>query len=109
MRPLLFLIFIADLFYLNYDLDFTSYADDFRSIIKVLQPNVNNFLNRFRQNELIGYSGKSHFRTSPYERKFQKKHDSIITSSSSEKHFGVLIDSELIFHGHITRFEFLKI
>ena len=26
LRPLLFLIFIADLFYLNYDLDFASYA-----------------------------------------------------------------------------------
>ena len=42
---LLFLIFIADLFYLNYDLDFASYADDttpyirgheFSSIIHVL-------------------------------------------------------------------------
>ena len=28
LGPLLFLIFIADLFYLNYDLDFASYADD---------------------------------------------------------------------------------
>ena len=45
--PTLFLIFIADIFYLNYDLDFTSYADDttryicgqyFSSIIDVLEP-----------------------------------------------------------------------
>ena len=28
LRPLLLLIFIADIFYLNYDLDFASYADD---------------------------------------------------------------------------------
>ena len=28
LGPLLFLIFIANLFYLNYDLDFASYADD---------------------------------------------------------------------------------
>ena len=43
LGPLLFLIFIADLFYLNYALDFGSYADDttpyicgqdFNSIIK---------------------------------------------------------------------------
>ena len=27
-EPLLFLIFITDLFHLNYDLDFGSYADD---------------------------------------------------------------------------------
>ena len=26
--PVLFLIFIADLFYLNYDVDFASYADE---------------------------------------------------------------------------------
>ena len=30
-------------------------------------------------------------------------HDSIITSSSSEELLGVLIDSELTFHDHITR------
>ena len=52
LGPLLFLIFIADLFYLNYDRDFGSYADnntpyvcgqDFSSIIKVLEPNSINF------------------------------------------------------------------
>ena len=50
LGPLLFLIFIADLFYLNYDLDFASYADDttpyicgqdFSSIINVLEANLN--------------------------------------------------------------------
>ena len=53
---LLFLIFIADLFYLNYDLDFGSYADDttpyicgqdFISIINVLEANVNTLFNWF--------------------------------------------------------------
>ena len=56
LEPLLFLIFIADLFYLNYDLDFASYADDttpyicgqdFSSIINVLAPNVNTLFNWF--------------------------------------------------------------
>ena len=49
LGPVLFLIFIADLFHLNYDLDFASYADDttphifgqaFSSTINVLKPNV---------------------------------------------------------------------
>ena len=110
--PLLFLIFIGDLFYLNYDLDFASYADDttpyicgqdFSSIINVLEPNVNTLFNWFRQNGLIANSGKSHFLISPYEKRSLKIHDSIIASSSSEKLLGVLIDSELNFYDHITR------
>ena len=93
LGPLLFLIFLADLFYLSYDLDFASYADDttpyicgqdLSSIINVLEPNVNTLFNWFRQNGLIANSSKSHFLTSPYERRTLKIHDSIITSSSSE-------------------------
>ena len=112
LGSLLFLIFVADLFYLNYDLDFASYADnttpcicgqDFSSIINVLEPNVNTLFNWFRQNVLIANSGKSHFLTSPYERRSLKIHDSIITSSSSEKLLGVLIDIELTFRDHIIR------
>ena len=112
LGPLLFLIFIADLFYLNYNLDFASYADDttpyicgqnFSSIINVLEPNVNTLFNWFRQNGLIANSRKSHFLTSPYERRTLKIYDSIITSSSSEELLGILIDSELTFHDHITR------
>ena len=112
LGPLLFLIFIADLFYLNYDLDFPSYADDttpyicgqdFNSIIKVLEPNVIKLFYWFRQNGLLANSGKSHLLTSPYERRSLKIHDSVITSSSSEELLGLLIDSELTFHDHITR------
>ena len=108
----LFLIFIADLFYWNYDVDFASYADnitpyicgqDFNSIIILLEPNVNRLFNWFRQNGLLANSGKSHFLTSPHERRSLKIHDSVITSSSSEELLGVLIGSELTFHVHITR------
>ena len=62
LGPLLFLIFIAKLFYLNDGLDFGSYANDttpyncgqdFSSIINVLEPNVNTLFNRFRQNGLL--------------------------------------------------------
>ena len=112
LESLLFLIFIADLFCLNYDLDFASYADDttpyicaqdFSSIIKVLEPNVNKLFNCFWQIDLIAKSGKSHFLTSPYERRSLKINDSVITSSSSEELLGVLIDNELTFHDHLTR------
>ena len=79
---LFFLIFIADLFYLNYDLDFASYADDttpyicgqdVKSIIKVLEPNVNKLFNWFRQNGLLANSGKSHFLTKPIWKKVPEK------------------------------------
>ena len=112
LGPLLFLIFIVDLFYLNYDLDFASYADDttpyicgqdFSSIVNVLEPNVNTLFNCFRQNGLIANSRKGHLLTNPYERRSLKIHDSIITSNSSEVLLGVLIDRELTFHDHITR------
>ena len=112
LGPLLFLIFIEDLFYLNYALDFASYTNDTTSdirgqdvcsIINVLEPNVSTFFNWFQQNGLIANSGKSHFLTIPYERRPLKIHDSIIMSSFSEELLGVLSDSELTFHDHITR------
>ena len=112
LGPLLFLILIAYLFYLNYDLDFASYTDDttpcicekdFSSIINVLEPNVNTLFNWLQQNGLIANSGKSHFLTVPYGRRYLKIHYSTIMSSSSEELLGVLIDCELTFHDHIAR------
>ena len=91
LRPLLFLIFIVDLFHLNYDLDFANYADDatpsicgqgVNSIIKVLEPNVNKLSNCFWQNGLLATSGKSHFLTSPYERRSLKINDSVPQKNS---------------------------
>ena len=86
LELLLFLIFIADFFYLSYDLDFaddtTPYicGQNFSSIINVLEPNVNTLFHWFQQNGLIA------------------------NSSYSEELLGVLIDSKLTFHDHITRY-----
>ena len=110
-----FIFDIEDLFYLNYDLDFGSYADgttpyicrqDVSSIVNILEPNVNTLFNWFKQNGLIANSGKSHFLNSLYERRSLKIDGSIIASSSSEELLGDLIDSQLIFHNHITRLYF---
>ena len=73
------------------------------SLMFVLEPIVNTLFNWFQQNGLIANSGKSHFLTSPYERRSLKIHDSIITSSSSKELLRVSIDSELAFYDHITR------
>ena len=62
LGSVIFLIFAAGHFYLNYDLDFSSYAgdttpyicgQDFRCIIKLLEPNVNKLFKWFWQNGLI--------------------------------------------------------
>ena len=112
LGPLLFLLFIADLLHLNYDLNFASYyndttpyifVQDFNSIITLLEQNVNKLFNWFRQNGLSANSGKSYFLTSPYGRRSLKIHDSDIMSSSSEELLGDWIDSEITFHDHITR------
>ena len=104
-------MFITDLFYFNYDIDCASYAhdttpcirgQDFLDIIKMLERNVNKLFNWFQQNSLLANSTKSLFQTTPYEKRSLKIHDSVMTSSSSEELLGVLIDSELTFHDHIT-------
>ena len=41
--PFLFIIFIADLFFINNDIDFASYADDTNSYI--CGPNFSEFMN----------------------------------------------------------------
>ena len=86
-------------------LNYTPYicGQDFSSIINFLEPNVNTLFNWFQQNGLIANWDKSHFLTSPYEKRSLKIHDSIITSSSSQEHLEVLIESKLTFHDHIKR------
>ena len=100
LGPLLFLIFIADLFYLNYDLDFANYSDD--TILYICRQDFKLF-NWFQQNGLLASSGRSQFLTSPYERRSLKIHDSVIMSSSSEELLVALIDSEFTFQDYITR------
>ena len=69
LEPLLFWIFTTNIFYLNFDVEFASYADDtlpyicvqhFSIIINFLEPNVNTLFKRFRQNGLIANSGTSY-------------------------------------------------
>ena len=66
---ILFIIFIADLFFIKNDIDFTSYADDttpcvcgqnFSEVIDFLESNAFNVFKRFHENGLMANSrGKS--------------------------------------------------
>ena len=77
LGPILFILFLSDLFYINSDLDYASYADDttpyvcrqnYAEAIEFLEPTINNIFLWFKNNGLVANSGKSHFLVSPYEK-----------------------------------------
>ena len=111
LGPILFIIFLSDLFYIYNDLDYANYADDttpyvcrqnYAEAIEFLEPTINNIFAWFKKNGLVANSGKSHFLVSPYEKISLKILGSTIESSPSEELLGITIDSELTFHKHIT-------
>ena len=78
LGTILFIIFITDLFFINNDTDFASYADDttpyvcgqdFSEVINFLESKVTNLFKWFHESGLIANSSKSHFLISPYETK----------------------------------------
>ena len=110
LGPILIIIFIADLFFMNNDIDFASYADDtapyvcgqnFSEVIHFLESNVTNVCKWLHENGLMANSSKSHFLISPYETKSIQIQNSCIKASSSEELLRVKIDSNLSFHDHI--------
>ena len=110
LGPILFIIFIADLIFINNDIDFASYADDttpyvcgqnLSGVINFLESNVTNVFKWFHENGLMANSSKSHFLISPYETKSIQIQNSCIKASSSEELLGIKIDSNLTFHDHI--------
>ena len=110
LGPILFIIFIADLFFINNDTDFASCVDDttpcvcgqtFSEVINFLGSEVTNVLKWFHENGLIANSSESHFLISPYETKSIQIQNSCIKASSSEELLEIKIDSNLTFHDHI--------
>ena len=100
---------IADLFFINKDIDFASYSDDttpyvcgqnFFEDINFLEFNVNNVFKWFHENGLMANSSKSHFLISPYETKSIRIQNSCIKASSSEELRGIKIENNLTFHDH---------
>ena len=109
LGAILFIIFITDLFFINDDIGFASYADDttshvcgnnFSEVINFLESNVTNVFKWFHENALMANSSKSHFLISPYETKSIQIQNSCIKASSSEILLGIKIDSNLSFNDH---------
>ena len=111
LGPILFIIFLSDLFYIYNDLDYANYADNttpyvcrqnYAEAMEFLEQTINNIFAWFKKNGFVANSGKSHFLVSPYEKISLKILGSTIESSPSEELLGTKIDSELTFHKHIT-------
>ena len=110
LGPILFIIFLSDLFYIYNDLDYASYADDttlyvcrqnYAEAIEFLEPTINNIFAWLKNNRLVANSGRSHFLVSSYEKISLKILSSTVESSPFEEFLGITIDSELTFHKHL--------
>ena len=113
LGPIFLIIFITDLFFINNDIGFASYADDttpyaceqnFSEVINFLESNVTKVFKWFHENGLMVNSSKSNFLISPYETKSIQINYSCIKATSSEKLLGIKIDSNLTFHDLIISF-----
>ena len=110
LGPLLFNIFICDLFFFVTDLDIASYADDNTSyfaanepheVIKKLESVSVEFLKWFKNNGMKATTDKCHLLISLQNDREANIGEIIIKSSNSEKLLGVIIDNKLSFEKHI--------
>ena len=110
LGPILFIIFLFDLFYIYNDLDYAGYADDttpcvcrqnYAEPIGFLEPIISNIFGCFKNNVLVANSGESHFLISPYEEIILKILGFAVGSSPCEGLLGITIGSELTIYKHI--------
>ena len=110
LGPLLFIIYICDLFIVNKDVNFSSYADDntpfitgmsFEKIIPGLESILSDTSQWFLNNNLKTTAGKLHLFLSPYEDEMITVENYVIKSSDVEELLEITIHSNLNFSEHI--------
>ena len=110
LGPILFNIFLCDLFLIMEDFDFASYADDntiykvgdnIDDVISSLQELSKKLFQWFSDNQMKGNTEKCHLIVSTKEPTEIQVGESIIKSSNSEKLLGIKIDYQLNFDNHI--------
>ena len=110
LGPLLFCIFLCDLFFVISDVDFANYADDttpyvckkhYEKSINEIEKISNELFDWFSQNHFKANASKSHFFLTPYKNSSISIKNTTIPSSKCETLLGVKIDSELNFEQHI--------
>ena len=111
LGPILFNIYMIDLFYECEDSSVASYADDtapyscatdIPSVALELQASATKLFLWFKNNHLKANPGKSHILLSSKKPEIISVDGISIAASSHEKLLGVIIDSELKFENHIT-------
>ena len=111
LGPLLFNIYICDIFLDIIECDIASYADDntpynfdfnLDNVISNLEKSTNSTLNWFRENHMKADAGKCHLLVSSDESCTTKTEDFIIKNSTKEKLLGLKFDSYLSFENHVT-------
>lgn len=110
LGPLLFNIFICDLFFVIPEVDFSSYADDntpyvcksnIGEVISSLENVATQLLDWFKDNEMKANPSKFHLLLSTNSKFEAIINDSFLQNSSYEKLLGVNIDNELSFNSHL--------
>ena len=111
MGPLLFNVYICDIFFDIIECDTASYADDntpynsdfsLDNVIINLEKSTNSLLNWFRENHMKANADKCHLLVSSNESCTAKIEDFSIKNSTEEKLLGVKFDSNLSFENHVT-------
>ena len=111
LGPLLFNIYICDIFLDIIECDIASYADDntpynsdfnLDNVISNLERFANSLLNWFRENHIKANDDKCHLLVNSDERCTAKIEDFNIKNGTEEKLLGVNFDSNLSFGSHIT-------
>ena len=109
LGPLLFNIYICDIFFDIIECDIASYADDntpynfdfnLDNVISNLEKSTNSLLNWFRENHVKASADKCHLLVSSDESCTAKIEDFSIKSSTKEKLLGVKFDSNFSFENH---------
>ena len=110
LGPLLFNIFVSDLFSVLSDVEFASYADDntpyvvknnIRSVIKSLEKTRVELFEWFSDKQMKANPEKCHFITSESKDLLINVENNQITNSKCEKFLGIKIDHKLTFSAHI--------
>ena len=110
LGPILFNIFLSDLFLIVDDIDIASYSDDntiykehenIDDLITSLQNAAAKFFKWFSDNQMRENTDKCHLLLSKDESSEIHIGDSIIESSTCQKLLGIKIDSKLRFDDHI--------
>ena len=110
LGPLLFNIFLCDLFLIMENIDITSYAVDntpyttgnsIEEVIQKLENAVKTLFQWFRYNQMKANPDKCHFLCSSNREVSLTMENKIIKNSKFEKLLGIKLDSKLNFNSHI--------